>query len=92
MIPNLLQLITRRPPADYDRGFVEEVRLLERLPRRNPRVEKLLLWCWLLIAIKCWLVVWLVEKYAMKFDPLWVNGPTVASALLCTAVYFWGDY
>lgn len=91
MIPNLLQLITRRPPVDYDRGFVEEVRWVEHLPRRHPRVEKLILVCWLLIAVKCWLVVWLVEKYSMKFDPLWVNGPTVASALLCTAVYFWGE-
>lgn len=91
MIPNLLQLITRRPPADYDRGFVEEVRWVEHLPRRHPHVEKLILVCWLLIAVKCWLVVWLVEKYSMKFDPLWVNGPTVASALLCTAVYFWGE-
>lgn len=91
MIPNLLQLITRRPPSDYDRGFVEEVRLIESVPPRNPRVEKLILVCWLLIAVKCWLVVWLVDKYHMKLDPLWVNAPTVAFALMCTAVYFWRD-
>jgi len=91
MIPHLLQLITGRPPPDHDRGFVEEVRLIEHLPQRNPRVEKLILACWILIALKCWLVAWLVDKYAMKFDALWVNAPTIAAALLCTAVYFWRD-
>jgi hypothetical protein len=88
MIPNLLRLLTRRPPADYERGFVEEVRLLDHLPPRNPRVEKLILFCWILIVLKCWLVVWLVGKYHMKFDPLWVNAPTVMAALMCTGAYF----
>lgn len=91
MIPNLLQLLGRRPPAEFPRGFVEEVRLVEHLPRRNPRVEKLLLVCWLLIAVKCALVVWLVGKYHMNFDPLWVNAPTVMCGLLCTGVYFWRE-
>ncbi len=91
MIPHLLQLITRQPPPEYDRGFVEEVRLVEHLPPRNARVEKLLLGCWILIALKCWIVTWLVKKYAMGFDPLWVNAPTIAAALLCTAVYFWRE-
>jgi hypothetical protein len=91
MIPNLLRLLARRPPAEYHRGFVEEIRLVEHLPRRNARVEKLLLTCWLLIAVKCALVVWLVGKYHMKFDPLWVNAPTVMCGLLCTGVYFWRE-
>jgi hypothetical protein len=88
VIPNLLQLLSRRAPAEYHRGFVEEVRLVEHLPPRNARVEKLLLVCWLLIAVKCALVIWLVGKYNKKFDPLWVNAPTVLCGLLCTAVYF----
>jgi hypothetical protein len=91
MIPNLLQLITRKPPADFAPGFVEEVRLVDHARKRNPRVEKLMLCCWLLIALKCWLMVWLIGKYNIKFDALWVNGPTVAFALMCTAVYFWRD-
>lgn len=88
MIPNLLQLLSRRPPTEFDRGFVEEVRMLDHAPRRNPRIEKLILVCWILIAAKCGAVVWLVERYHMKFDPLWVNGPTVVFALMCTAAYF----
>lgn len=91
MISTLLQLITRRPPADYDRNFVEEVRLLEHRQRRNPRVEKLIFICWLLIAGKCALVVWLVERYHMNFSPLWVNAPTIFFALMCTAAYFWRE-
>ena len=91
MFANLLQLITRRPPPEYDRSFIEEVRLADYLPKRNPRVEKLILVCWVLIAIKCLLVVWLIGKYHMKFDPLWVTAPTIAFGLMCTGVYFWRD-
>jgi hypothetical protein len=91
MFANLVQLITGRPPAEHESGFVEEVRLVEHRRPRNPRAEKLFLICWLLIAVKCALVVWLVDKYDMKFNALWVNAPTVAFALLCTAVYFFRD-
>lgn len=88
MFPHLVRVIVRRPPPEYDRGFVEEVRLVEFVRARQPRVAWLLLVCWALIAAKCALVVWLVEKYHLWFDPLWVTAPTVACALLCTAIYF----
>ena len=91
MIPNLLQLLYRQAPSDDGRGFIEEVRLVDHLPKRNPRVEKVLLICWLLIVGKCWAVIWLIERYEMKLNPMWVNAPTVAFALMCTAVYFWRD-
>lgn len=91
MFANFLQLLTRRPPANYHRGFVEEVRLVDYARHRNVRVERVILVCWLLIAAKCALVVWLVGKYHMRFDALWVNAPTVMAALMCTAVYFWRE-
>jgi len=91
MFTSLLQLITRRPPPEYHREFVEEVRLADYLPKRNPRVEKLILVCWVLIAIKCLVVVWLVGKYHMRFDPLWVTAPTIIFGLMCTAAYYWRD-
>ena len=37
MFANLLQLITRQPPPDYEQGFVQDVRVKHRSPR-NPRV------------------------------------------------------
>lgn len=91
MFANLLQLISRRPPPEQMSQFVEGVRLVDHVPARNRRAEKLFLICWILIAGKCWLIVWLVDKYHMKFSPLWVNAPTVLFALLCTAVYFLRD-
>jgi hypothetical protein len=91
MFPNLVQLVTRRPPPEYDRGFVEEVRVVRHVRSRNPRVGKLFLACWLLIAGKCTLVIWLINKYHMPFSPWWVNGPTVAFALMCTAIYFFRE-
>jgi hypothetical protein len=91
MFANLLRLISRRPPTDDETQFVEGVRLVDHVPARNPRAEKLFLICWLLIAAKCWLMVWLVEKYHMHFSAWWVNAPTVTFALLCTAVYFFRD-
>ncbi len=90
MFANFLQLITRRPPPDYERSFVQEVRVKQRSPR-NPRIERLILGCWLLIIAKSFLVVWLVGKYHLNFNAAWVIAPTVIFALLCTAVYFWRD-
>jgi hypothetical protein len=91
MFANFIQLISGRPPAEHERGFVEEVRLVEHARPRNRRAEKLFVVCWMLIAVKCSLVIWLVDKYDMKFSPLWVNAPTVCFALLCTAVYYFRD-
>lgn len=91
MFANLIQIITRRPPSDHGRAFVEEVRLVDHVIPRNPRVERLILVCWFLIVGKCALVIWLIGKYHMKLNPLWVNGPTVFFALMCTAAYFWRE-
>jgi len=91
MFANLLQLISRHPPAeDYDVAFVREV-AVHAPAARNPRTLRVLLAGWLLIAGKCWLVTWLIEKYRVPIDPLWVVGPTVLFALLCTAVYYRRD-
>jgi hypothetical protein len=90
MFSNLLQLITRRTPPDYERSFVQEVRVRERSPR-NPRIERLILICWLLILVKSFLVIWLVDKYHLTFNADWIIVPTVIAASLCTAVYFWRD-
>lgn len=90
MFANLLQLITRRPPPDYERSFVQEIRVKQRSPR-NPRIEQAIAAGWVLIVIKGFLVVWLVGKYHLNFHAGWIIGPTVISALLCTAVYFWRD-
>lgn len=91
MFHNLLQAISGRAPLESEWRFVEEVRLVEHARVRNRRVEKLILGCWVAIAGKCGLVIWLVDKYHMPFDPLWVNAPTVGCALVCTALYFWHE-
>jgi len=90
MFANLLQLITRRPPPDYERSFVQEVRVTGR-PPRNPRIERVILAGWLLILGKSFLVIWLVGKYHLNFNADWIIVPTVISAGLCTAVYFLRD-
>jgi len=90
MFANLLQLITRRPPPDYERSFVQEVRVTERSPR-NPRIERVILAGWVLILAKSFLVIWLVGKYHLSFNADWIIVPTVISAGLCTAVYFLRD-
>ena len=56
---------------------------------RNIRLERLILACWVLIAIKSVAVVWAVRHYHVPFSPLWVIVPTVLFAALCTAVYYW---
>lgn len=60
--------------------------------RRRHRVENLIRFCWALIMVKSFVVVWLVHRYDIPFNPLWVVGPTVVFACLATAVYYiWRD-
>jgi hypothetical protein len=85
---NLLHLISRRTPPEYEQGFVREITVKRRSPR-NLRLERLIYACWILIAAKSVAVVWAVRHYHVPFSPLWVIGPTVAFAALCTGVYYW---
>jgi hypothetical protein len=85
---NLLHLFSRKSPPDYEQGFVKEVTITQR-PARNIRLERIILACWILIALKSVAVVWAVRHYHVPFSPLWVIVPTVVFAALCTGVYYW---
>jgi hypothetical protein len=90
MFADLIRLINRRPPDDYERGFVREVSVSDRSPR-NKRVERVLAACWVLIVIKSFAVVWLFGHYHIPVNPLWVIAPTFVFAALCTVVYLLRD-
>jgi hypothetical protein len=90
MFPDFVRLINRRPPADYEKDFVREVRVRDK-PPRNRKVERLILICWAIILLKCVAVVWLFDRYHVPLNPLWVIAPTVIFATLCTAVYLLRD-
>lgn len=89
MFPNLLALITGQPPPELERrAFVETVHVEER-EQRNPRVERMILVCWILIAVKHVAIIWAVHRYAVPFHQLWVNFPTWLLGVLATGIYFW---
>jgi hypothetical protein len=90
MFANLVRLIHRRPPEDYERGFVRSVHVSEKSPR-NRRVERLLGIGWIVIVLKSFAVVWLFDRYHVPVNPLWVIAPTIFFAALCTAVYLLRD-
>ena len=90
MCADLIRLINRRPPDDYERGFVREVSVSDRSPR-NKRVERVLAICWVLIVVKSFAVVWLFGHYHIPLSPLWVIAPTFVFAALCTVVYLLRD-
>lgn len=89
MFADLLQWITGRPAEStaYDRAFLSEVTVRRPLPP-DPKVEKFILICWVLIAVKHGLVIWAVSHYHMPFHQLLVNAPTWIFALVATAVYY----
>ncbi len=87
MFANLFQLKTRRASEGADRAFVAEVNVRRPVPR-NPRLEKLILLCWGLIAVKHVAVIWAVHHYAVPFHQLWVNFPTFLLGLLATVAYY----
>jgi hypothetical protein len=87
MLADLFQWIARRPSPAYERAFVEEVRVRP-ANARSPRVERLILVCWILIAIKHVAVIWAVHYYHVPFHQLWVNAPTWLLATLATVIYY----
>lgn len=88
MFANLVQLIIGRPAPEVDRhAFVTAVRVHEG-ERRDPRVEALILACWILIAVKHVLIIWVCRHYPVPFHQLWVNFPTWLLGALATGVYF----
>ena len=85
---NLTELITGRPPPGADRGaFVESVQV-ERREVRNPRVERVIFWCWVLIAVKHVVIIWAVWRYHVPFHQLWINFPTWLLGVLATGIYY----
>ena len=90
MLTTFLQLITRRAPANYDRAFIHDVAVKERVAR-NRWVERLILAGWLAIVVKSFVVIWAIDHWSVPFHPYWIIVPTILMAALCTAVYFWRD-
>ena len=89
MFANLVQLITGRAPSaeTVDHAFIEEVRVRQR-PTRSRRLERTILTCWLLIAVKHVLIIWACRHYPVPFHQLWVNLPTWLLGALATGVYY----
>jgi len=87
MFADLFQLKTRRAPGGIDRAFIEEVNVRRPTPR-DGRVEKVMLVCWILIAVKHVAVIWAVHRYHVPFHQLWVNVPTFLLGLLATVFYY----
>ena len=79
---------TRQPVASYERAFVDEVTVHRATPP-DRRVERIILTCWILIAIKHVAVIWTVHHYHVPFHQLWVNAPTWLLATVATAVYYY---
>jgi len=84
---DLFQFKTRRAPGGYDHAFVAEV-IVRRPEPRNPRMERFVLICWGLIAVKHVAVIWAVHHYAVPFHQLWINFPTFLLGLLATVAYY----
>lgn len=90
MFANLIQWLHRRPPEVYDQAFVAEVNIHRPEPR-DARVERLILICWILIAVKHVLVIWAVQHWHIPFHQLWVNAPTWLLGIVATLVYYRQD-
>jgi hypothetical protein len=89
MLANLVRLIMGHPPPDVHRhAFVEQVRVHQPL-KRNAKVERFILICWILIAVKHVFIIWACRHYPrIPFHQLWVNVPTWLLGVLATAIYY----
>lgn len=89
MFANLFRLITGQPAPEVDRhAFVQDVRV-HRPVRPDPKVERFLLICWILIAVKHVFIIWACHHYPkIPFHQLWVNAPTWLLGALATGIYY----
>ncbi len=88
MFANLVQLVTGLPPPEVaQHAFVSDVRVRER-EDRNPKVERLILVCWILIALKHVVIIWACHAYPVPFHQLWINFPTWLLGTLATVIYY----
>ncbi len=87
MFANLSPWSGRRPAGADEPALVRDVVVREPVPR-DPRLEKLILFCWGLIAVKHVAVIWAVHHYAVPFHQLWINVPTFLLGLLATVAYY----
>ena len=90
MLTTLLRLFSPRSSVDYERAFIPEVTVTEQVAR-NPAVERLIFAGWLLIVIKCFVIIWAINHWAVPIHPYWIIVPTILMAALGTAVYCWRD-
>ncbi len=90
MLSNLLDLVSRRGRTDYPQGFIRSVRS-PRDEERDRRFARLLRLFWVVIAVKCGALWWVMRHYRVPIHPLWVVAPTLLFAGLCTAVWVWRD-
>lgn len=88
MFANLLNFFHRPPDDGYEHAFVAEVRVRRPVVPRDPRVERLILICWVLIAIKHVAVIYACHRWPIPFHQLWVNAPTWLLGVVATAVYY----
>ncbi|HYC71052.1 MAG TPA: hypothetical protein VEB66_07600 [Opitutaceae bacterium] len=90
MFADLLQWLLRRPTPAYDDAFITDVQVRRPVPR-DPKVERLILVCWILIAVKHGLVIWAVHHWRVPFHQLWVNAPTWILGVVATFAYYQRD-
>ncbi len=90
MLTTLVHLLAHRPSAQYERAFVRQVEVTDQIAR-NLWVERLILAGWLVIVVKCFVVIWAIDHWNVPFSPYWIIIPTVLMGALCTAVYYWRD-
>ncbi len=87
MLADFFQWTNRPPTPAYEEAFVAEVNVRRPEPR-NPRLERFILACWILIAIKHVAVIWAVHHYSVPFHQLWVNAPTWIIGTTATLLYW----
>ena len=91
MFANLLQLISGRPPPEVaQNAFIESVRVSRGEPR-DAKVERVIFVCWILIAVKHVLIIWVCNHYPVPYHQLWINFPTWLLGALATGVFYAGS-
>lgn len=77
---------SKRAETPPELQFVKSVRV-RRTRKQLSRRQRLLVWFWALMTVKCALAHWAIIAWNMPVGPFWVWMPSIFAGITCTVAF-----
>jgi len=86
MLLDRLQVRHKKGEVPPGHDFVEAIHV-RKVRKPLSRGQRLLLWFWALMTVKCVLAHWAIIAWDMPVGPFWVWMPSIFAGLTCTIAF-----